>query len=395
MPTMIYKSISSIFRHLSFMLMAPCFLFVSCIDEYNATLPSDESDLLVVEGCIKSGERSVFYLSRTMPINTQAKIWDYIISDATVNIACSDGSTFGTTYILSEGAYVANVTLDKDKEYSLVVEYNGDEYRSLPQLPYPTLPVEKLESQQLTPNSSIDILVTTAAPANPKEIQYFRWNYEETWELWPSYISFWEWHPVRGVVEAEKPIYPTRGWKTEISKDIMATSSQYYSNNQIVKYKLYDVPRDNERFSALYSTVLKQRSIRKEEYEYEEERKRIAYDMGGLFTPQPSALPTNIRCVTSKKSVVGYVGCSLNTAEYRIFIAHDKYNTDYRRQCDEFSNRSEDYLGDEHYFSHGYKIGDYNHYDGSIIWTNEKCVDVRVLGASDEKPDFWPEQGTY
>lgn len=42
--------------------------------------------------------------------------------------------------------------------------------------------------------------------------------------------------------------------------------------------------------------------------------------MGGLFTPLPSALPTNIHCLTSRKHVIGYIGCSFNTSDYRFFL---------------------------------------------------------------------------
>ena len=45
--------------------------------------------------------------------------------------------------------------------------------------------------------------------------------------------------------------------------------------------------------------------------------------MGGLFVPQPSELPSNIRCESSNKQAIGYVGVSLNVAEYRIFISTD------------------------------------------------------------------------
>ena len=48
--------------------------------------------------------------------------------------------------------------------------------------------------------------------------------------------------------------------------------------------------------------------------------------MGGLFTPLPSALPTNIHCLTSAKHVIGFVGCSLNTSYYRFFLNGEEYD---------------------------------------------------------------------
>ena len=42
-----------------------------------------------------------------------------------------------------------------------------------------------------------------------------------------------------------------------------------------------------------------------------------------VLFPQPSELPSNIRCESSDKQAIGYVGVSLNVAEYRIFISTD------------------------------------------------------------------------
>ena len=40
-----------------------------CIEEYEAVLPEDESDILVVEGAICSSKMNTFYLTRSLPVN--------------------------------------------------------------------------------------------------------------------------------------------------------------------------------------------------------------------------------------------------------------------------------------------------------------------------------------
>ena len=59
------------------------------------------------------------------------------------------------------------------------------------------------------------------------------------------------------------------------------------------------------------------RKISRGEYEYYQEKIKLNEEMGGLFIPQPSELPTNITCNNSDKNVVGYVGVSMNVAKYR------------------------------------------------------------------------------
>ena len=46
----------------------PSLLFTSCIDEYEADISAEDSNLLVVEGTICSAELNKFYLSRTQDI---------------------------------------------------------------------------------------------------------------------------------------------------------------------------------------------------------------------------------------------------------------------------------------------------------------------------------------
>ena len=75
-----------------------------------------------------------------------------------------------------------------------------------------------------------------------------------------------------------------------------------------------------------YSGLVHQRAISKAEYEYELARRQAGSEMGGLFTPQPSALPSNIHCLTSKKHVIGFVGCSDNISEYRFFLNEYDYS---------------------------------------------------------------------
>ena len=104
------------------------------------------------------------------------------------------------------------------------------------------------------------------------------------------------------------------------SSTILVGNSRNYEGQHIRKLKLYDVDRADERVYYKYSGLIHQRTISKAEYEYDLARRQASSEMGGLFTPLPSALPSNIHCLTSKKHVIGFVGCSLNTSEYRFFL---------------------------------------------------------------------------
>ena len=118
--------------------------------------------------------------------------------------------------------------------------------------------------------------------------------------------------------------------------------------------------------------------------------------MGGLFTPLPSALPTNIHCLTSNKHVIGYVGCSLNTGEYRFFLNAIDFSIDYpqkkdsREWLDDCTESDCCRMVDKGMFLCEWEDERYRP-NGTLrtAWASDYQLDVRLRGAYIEEPDFW------
>lgn len=365
----------------------------SCIEEYNVVLPSEDTDLLVVEGTIISDYECTIKLSRTIPLQEERETKS--TSGAAVTVIGSDGLKVSLHEQMLRGVYRGMVPkLNPDAEYHLqIVERDGETYETVPQKPLATNPIQAIEYDQPDPNGNIDILLTTAVPANPDETQYYRWTWKETWEVRAEYTSNVKWDPkeMKGIPLTHP--YQSIGWMSAQSKDIIASSSAYYGNNQITRLKLYDFGRTDRRIQRLYSTEILQRSISKAEYEYENERRRISNDMGGLFTPQPSVLPSNIRCTTSKHHAIGYVGCSMGYSRQRLFISSEDVNSLYSSDCITFFSDQQEFPGDEVLYKRGFMLLTYidDPMKGIVTgWTSFKCLDVSTIGASPEKPSFWP-----
>lgn len=87
---------------------------------------------------------------------------------------------------------------------------------------------------------------------------------------------------------------------------------------------MYEIDRDNERIYYNYSGYVMQRAISKAEYEYQLACLQSAKEMGGIFSPQASTLPSNIHCVNGSKRAIGYIGISLNINDSRFFIDGEK-----------------------------------------------------------------------
>ena len=113
------------------------------------------------------------------------------------------------------------------------------------------------------------------------------------------------------IIEYDNPPY-AQGWVHRLSKDILINSTANFNDNHLKDKILYSIDNEDVRLSHLYSTFVVQRRISKGEYEYYQCKERFTNDMGGLFTPQPSEMPTNLTCSDKNKRVIGYVGVNQN-----------------------------------------------------------------------------------
>lgn len=366
-----------------------------CIEEYEASISEDDSHLLVVEGTICSADTNRFYLSRTQPLNSSNA--SLMVTGAVVSVLGSDGSEYMTQ--ANGNCYSCWIgSLSPDVEYYLHIEADGEIYESEPQKPLPTEKIAVISGVQNTPGDNIDVLITPDAPFDSDHANYYIWTYDETWEVRPQCTTFIYFDIEKMEKVDTIGMFPERGWKNARSSDILVGASTNYEGQHIEKLKLYDINRGDERILHKYSGLVRQRAISKAEYEYELARRQAGSEMGGLFTPLPSALPTNIHCLTSHKLVIGFVGCSLNISEYRFFLYPYEFSI-YRPYLGEAKLWLEDCTEadclrlvragmflcewfDERMFGGQLKTA----------WAFLYQLDVRVNGAYIEEPDFWSLQ---
>ena len=372
---------------------SPLLLFISCIDEYEADVADKDSNLLVVEGTICSAELNKFYLSRTQDIKSFYE--PRMVTGASVSVHGSDGSEYKTQ---ATGDYYSCwiEQLDPDVEYYLHIEADGEVYESEPQRPLRTEKISSVVGMQNTPDSHIDVLVTPEAPFEADMTNYYSWSYVETWEVHPEYTTYVYFDKDRRQKVDTLGMFPERGWKNAINSNILVEASAHYDSQHIQKLKLYDIDNSDERLYYKYSGLVQQRAISKAEYEYERAQRQASSEMGGLFTQLPSVLPTNIHCLTSNKSVIGFIGCSLNTAKYRFFFDPRDFsiNRIYKKDTRVWLN---DCTLDAcvRMVLQGMYLCEWedNRMNGggplNTAWATKYQLDVRQRGAYTEEPDFW------
>lgn len=372
-------------------LIVGVFTLSGCIEEYEADIPAEDSNLLVVEGAICSGNVNKFILSRTQAIKSSDT--PQMVTGAKVSVRGSDGSEYMTQE--TNGYYSCWIdALTPDVEYYLHIEADGEVYESEPQKPLRTERIAEVKAVQYTPESNIDVLVTPATPFDSDKTNYYSWTYDETWEVHSDYttILYYDTETLEHKIKVDQ--FPSLGWKDATSSTIIVGASSNYEGQHIQKLEMYNIGRGNERMYYRYSCLVHQRAISKAEYEYELARRQAGSEMGGLFTPQPSALPTNIRCLTSNKHVIGYVGCSLNTSEYRFFLNAKDFSILYPEEEDTrlwLENPSEEDCC--RLVNKGMYLCEWRTSTSTgmleTAWAFDYQLDVRFKGAYIEEPDFW------
>ena len=366
---------------------------LSCVEEYEADITAEDSNLLVVEGTICSAELNKFYLSYTQDINSFFE--SRKVTGASVSVRGSDGSEYKAQ--ATDDCYSCWIDrLNPDIAYYLHIEADGDVYESEPQRPLRTEKIASVVGVQNTPDSNIDVLVTPDVPFEADKTNYYSWSYIETWEVHPEYTTYVYFDTGRKAKVDTIGMFPERGWKNAIDSKILVEASTHYDGQHIQKLKLYDIDNSNERLYYKYSVLVQQRAISKAEYEYELAQRQASSEMGGLFTPLPSALPTNIHCLTSHKSVIGFIGCSLNMAKYRYFLYPHKYSVNHPYKGDTrvwLKNcTEEDCLRMALQGMFLCEWEDNRMMGGGPLntaWATEYQLDIRLKGAYTEEPDFW------
>jgi hypothetical protein len=318
-----------------------------------------------------------------------------MVTGASVSVHGSDGSEYKAQ--ATDDYYACLIEeLNPDVAYYLHIEADGEVYESEPQRPLRTEKIASVVGVQNTPESHIDVLVTPDAPFEADKANYYSWSYIETWEVHPEYTTYVYFDIDRRQKVDSIGIFPERGWRNAIGSSNMVETSTHYDSQHIQQLKLYDIDNSDERLYYKYSGLVQQRAITKDEYEYELALRQASSEMGGLFTPLPSVPPTNIHCLTSHKSVIGFIGCSLNTAKYRFFF-HPRDFSIYHPNKGDTRVWLKDCSIEEcvRIARQGMYLCEWedNRMNGggplNTAWATRYQLDVRQRGAYTEEPDFW------
>ncbi len=398
-------------------------LMGGCIDEYEANLPSSDETRLVVEGNIRSDMLCTFYLSYSVGLNGIIG-WGEgyvpnigfasmgaapVVTDARLSVIGEDGTVFpdvNNGLYAPSGMYQVEVgTLRPNVRYWLRIETGGDVFTTDPQFPLYSESEVSLSFEQVRSDQDVDIMVTPAAPGDNQK-RFYRWDYTEYWEVLTPYKAEFEYDPASNTI-VKAATLKNHGWCTSNSVNAKMANSSDFQENHIVGLPIVSIPHTDNRFCSKYHLRVYQRCISQQEYEYEMLRHKLSNEMGGLFSPMPADLPTNIRCESGNRKAIGFVGVSGQVATATIAISSSDVNYERTRVPSQIDHKSLEPVSCRQLYYSGLRLVSFNnddpHFQGvgpfdadsapDKKWAERWCVDCTdpYWNASLKKPKDWPE----
>lgn len=360
-----------------------CFFF-GCITDYSTPSRYQESNRLVVEGFITGDTTIEFILSRSVPLSADSSFWPE--TGATVNVRCDNGTVFGPARESTPGHYrLAMEALIPSAAYCLEFSTGGETYRSEYLAPTSSPAIDSISWHKAAAGEPLEIFVSTHDDERPDG--YYLWTFQEDWEFTAQYDVHYFFDPVTHSYYEEKVNPFFFCWNKDTSKKILLASTGELAENRIVNQSIHSIPCTDVRLSYLYCITVRQRTLTAESYQYYKEKRTLNEEMGGLFTPQPSELKGNIRCVTNPEvPVIGYVDVAYTT-EKRVFIDPTKIYEYIPYDCNE---RLKWDLPDTAMYKLDLRpIITPDSYPRPKMWANVKCVECTATGTKN-KPAFWP-----
>jgi len=303
------------------------FALAGCVEPYHAKTEG-VGNILVVEGFITNGITQIS-LSYSIHLDLYLRQQMHKENQAVVYVECDDGTKSEPAHSSGKGIYLIETgELNVDVKYRLVIQLNGEEYRSSYIAPVITPPVNVTFTHDKI-NRNINLCVTTIG--NMHQHGYYLWSYREDWEIHalryerevpvvpPKQIYHasrdrYDWEMMLHDINAPNNVYYC--WRTDSSKVYKLGATEKLSENAIREKKLWTFSCADDRTSVLYRVKIKQNALHKEGYDYFENVQKIAEQTGSIFSSIPSELRGNIRCESSPGiPVIGYVDVSTTTTD--------------------------------------------------------------------------------
>jgi Domain of unknown function (DUF4249) len=293
-------------------------LLGSCVEPFDAGTVNYE-DMLVVEG-ILTNETKQHQVTITRTSHLGKPVFNPE-KNAIVTLKAHDG--FSTTLTeTSPGIYktpsIAGVV---GKAYTLsITTSNGNNYASEEVVMKNSPPVDKIYARYVSegqsPGEGIQIYLDTSDPKN--STHYYRWEYEETYEIRTPFPSKFVW--LGGNTIFIRTIEVDNCWATDSSKSIMIQSTTGFESDKVTGFPVRFIPAVSPELVIKYSILVKQYALNEKSYIFWNQLKEVNDMQGSLFDKQVGKVTGNISSTTDKSEIVlGYFDASAISTKRAFF----------------------------------------------------------------------------
>ncbi|WP_165768173.1 DUF4249 domain-containing protein [Hymenobacter amundsenii] len=374
--------------------LALLLLLGACVQPYEPTILRSTKPLLVVDGFINGSGITAIRLTRSLKLEEQTGFPPE--TGALLRIEAASGQQYKLRETMAGTYESAALVLPAGQRYRLHITTRARrEYASDFTLLKSTPPLDAFRAQ--VEPSGVQLYLSTHDDTGSS--QYYRWQYEETWEFTSAHDSRWRYLGNKQMVRRKENIY--RCWRTESAANIKTFSTLRLQQDAVRDYRLLFVPATAIRLRYRYSIIVHQYALAREEFDYWEAVKKNTDNLGTLFDPLPSQIQGNVHALADESEpVLGFVGAA-TVREQRLFINRAQlpfewqFVDDIYRTCvdvDTFPSaryKPSDWTYDEMFGDSVARmpvarIGPGETYTGQT----QACVDCRLHG-SNVSPSFW------
>lgn len=356
---------------------------IGCKDPYEINVSPLDLNRLIVEGQITNAPSSSYvYLSRSVNVNDQSNFVAEV--NAKVYVEDEDGTRYTLSFDPILQRYEAPLNLDLQKKYRIYIETtDGNIFVSTYAEILNTPEIGEIDYRRAM--EGMELLVNTQDVEN--KINYFRWTFEEDWEINSVYRSYY-YYDDEEVELVDSNMYDAYYcYKNNKSTSIILGATDKLSSSTIKDYVFHKIPNKDDRFSVRYSILVKQYALSREGYLFLDIMRKNTESLGSIFDPQPSELVGNVVCLNNPDiKVLGYVEASQEKTK-RIFIyPQDIPDWGFMMYCSNYTvpkNRDSMMF----YFPSPYLPYDFG--EEGIPSATSQCVDCRLRGGNNNKPSFW------
>ncbi len=291
-------------------------LFISCKQAYNPPIITSPGSYLVVEGVVNNGNDSTI-IKLNYTVNLTNKIASSPVLNAIVSVQDDQNISYSLTGTTSGKYFITNLNLDNSRKYRLSIKtINNKQYYSdyVPVLNSP--PIDSIYLS--VSNNTVNVNSTAHDPTN--KVQYYRWDFNETWIIHAAYFSYFK---SNGITVLPRDLINDniyQCWLSDTSSTIVLNSTSKFKQALLTNNIVTSFPLNSEKVANKYSILLRQYALSADAYSFWINLKKNTEKLGGIFDPQPSQINGNIHCETNPaEAVIGYISVG-NVAIKRIFI---------------------------------------------------------------------------